>query len=131
MTEHMEKATQSLLHIVKEVNDFACASVDASLKSVAAAAKGCDETMRSTSHMVQENMSRMMSVGKSASELKNPRDLVSAQQEFMKDCMDFWMASATKLSEISARTAKDVVEPVAQHANDTFGRIMQKARTAA
>lgn len=72
----------------------------------------------------------MMNVGKTVAEAKSVRDVVAMQQDFMKDCVDLWMASATKLSEISARTAKDVVEPVAQHANDAMTRIMQKARAA-
>jgi phasin family protein len=131
MTEHMEKATQKLMHMCDEVNAFARASVDANLKSVTAAAKGWDESSRHAGQLVQEHMSRIMNAGKSVSEIKSLRDFATMQQEFAKDCLDLWMASATRFSEISARTAKDVVEPVAQHANDSISRMMQKARAAA
>jgi hypothetical protein len=128
MTEQMEKATQSLMQLCEEMNNFARASIDANLRSVTAAAKGWDESSRSASHMLQENISRMLSAGKTIAEAKSVRDVVTMQQDFMKDCMDLWMASTTRMSEISARTAKDVVEPVAQHANDSITRVMQKAR---
>jgi phasin family protein len=131
MTEQMEKATQSLIQMCDEVNAFARASIDANLKSVTAAAKGWDEGSRSASNLLQENISRLFNAGKTVAEAKSVQDFVALQQELMKDCVDLWMASATRLSEISARTAKDVVEPVAQHVNDAFSRIMQKARAAA
>lgn len=131
MTEQMEKATQNLFQVYEEINAFARATVDANLKSVTAATKGWDESSKSAAHMIQENLSRLMNVGKTVAEAKSMRDVVTMQQDFLKDCVDLWMAGASKLSEISARTAKDVVEPVAQHANEAIGRIMQKARTAA
>lgn len=131
MSEQLEKATQSLMQAYEEVNAFARASVDANLKSVTAAAKGWDESSRSAGSLVQENISRLLNAGKTVTEAKSVRDVVTLQQELMKDCVDLWMAGAAKLSEISARTAKDVVEPVAQHANDAISRIMQKTRAAA
>jgi hypothetical protein len=131
MTEQMEKATQDLMQMVEEVNALARASVDANLKSAAAAAKGWDESSKSAEHLMQENMARLMSIGKTAAEAKSMRDVVTMQQDFMKDCVDLWMAGANRMSEISARTAKDVVEPVARHANDAFSRMMKKTRMAA
>lgn len=131
MTEQFEKATQTMMQMCDDMNAFARASIDANLKSITAAAKGWDESSQSTTSMLRENMARLMNAGKNIGEVRSPRDFVTMQQEFMKDCMDLWMAGATKLSEISARTAKDVVEPVAQHTNDAISRIMQKTRMAA
>lgn len=131
MTEHMENATKNMMQMYEEVNAMARAAVDANLKSVSAAAKGWDESSKSAGQMMQENLARMMNMGKTVAEAKSMRDVMTMQQDFMKDCLDLWMAGASKISEISARTAKDVVEPVAQHANDAISRIMQKARTAA
>jgi len=99
-------------------------------KLVKDAAKGWDETSRSAGHMIQENVARMMSCGKTVSEAKSMTDMMSMQQDFLKDCVDLWMAGASKLSEISARTAKDVVEPVAQCANSAISSMMSKARAA-
>lgn len=130
MSEHMENATNKLMTMCEDVNEFARASVDANLKSVSAAAKGWDETSRSASHLMQENLSCLMNMGKTFGDIKSIRDIVTIQQEFLKDCMDLWMASATRLSEISARTTKNVVEPIAQHANDAISRVMQKTRAA-
>ena len=131
MTESMEKVTQNFVQMVEEMNHLARAAVEANVRSVSAAAKGLDESSKSVGHLVQENLSRMISAGKTVSEAKSPRDVMTMHQDFMKDCLDLWMAGASKLSEISARTAKDVVEPVAQHTNDTINRIMQKTRAAA
>lgn len=131
MTDQMEKAAQSLVQIYEEVNAITRAAVDANLKSVSAAAKGWDESSKSAGYLLQENISRALSAGKTIAEAKSVRDVMTMQQDFMKDCVDLWMASASKLSEITARTAKDVVEPVAQTANDTFSRMLQKVRVAA
>lgn len=131
MTEQMEKAAQSVMQMFEEMNEFAKASMEANLKSVEAATKGWDESSKSAGHMLQENMSRLMSAGKTVSEAKSVRDVMTMQQEFMKDCVDLWMAGATKLSEISSRTAKDVIEPVAQHTNEAISRVMKKTRMAA
>ncbi len=131
MSEQMEKATQGLMQMFEEINAFAKASVEANLKSVEAATKGWDESSKSAGHMVQENMSRLMSVGKTVAEAKSMRDVVTMQQAFLKYCVDLWMACASKFSEISTRTANDVVEPVAQHTNDAIAKIMIKTRMAA
>lgn len=131
MSETIEKAAQGLIQLCEEVNNFALASADANFKSVSAATRCLDESSQSAGHLLQENISRMISAGKHVAEAKSINDVVAMQQDFMKDCLDLWMSGATKMSEISARMAKDVVEPVAQHANDTMSRLMQKARQAA
>jgi hypothetical protein len=130
MSEHMEQAAQGMMKMYEEINAFARASVDANVKSMEAATKGWDESARSANHMMQENIARMMSIGKTVAEAKSMREIVDMQQEFVKDCLDLWMAGAGKISEISARTAKDVIEPVAQHANNAISRMMQKTDAA-
>jgi hypothetical protein len=130
MSEHMEQATQGMMKMYEEINAFARASVDANVKSMEAATKGWDESARSANHMMQENIARMMSISKTVAEAKSMREIVDMHQEFVKDCLDLWMAGAGKISEISARTAKDVIEPVAQHANNAISRIMQKTHAA-
>ncbi len=130
MTEQMEKTTQNLVKMCEDVAAFARASVDANLKSVSAAAKGWDESSRNCGHLFQENISRLMNCGKNVTEAKSLQDIVSLHQEMMKECVDMWMSSAARISEIYVRTAKQAIEPVAQHANDAFGRVMSKARAA-
>lgn len=131
MSESMDDAAQKLMHLCKEVSEFARSSVDANVKSVAAAAKGWEEGSQSVGHLFHENIERLMNVGKNASSAKSVEDVVAMQRDFMKDCLELWMAGATKLSEISSRTAKDVVGPVAQNANEAISRIMQKTGNAA
>ena len=131
MSEHMEKASQSLMQICEEINAFTRASIDANLKAINAAAKGWNEGSKNANALLQENLSRLLSAGKTVADAKSVHDVVSLQQEFLKECVDMWVSGASRLSELSARTAKDVVEPVAQHANDAFSRIVQKTRSAA
>lgn len=130
MSEQIEKATQGLLKICDEINSFARASVDANLQSVTAAAKGWNESSQSAGYLLQENISRLINAGKTVVEAKSVRDVVALQQGFVKDSVDHWVSSATKLSEISVKTVKDVVEPVAHHASEAISRIISKSRAA-
>ena len=131
MTEHMEKATQNLMQICEELHTLSRAAVDANLRSITAAAKGWDESSKNATSIVQENLSRALNAGKIMAEAKSVQDVFTMHQDFFKDCMNVWMAGANRMQDISTRTAKDVVEPVAQHTNDAISRIMQKSRMAA
>ncbi len=129
-TEHMEQASQGMMQAYEDMNVLARDYMDAVMRSASAMSKGLDETIRSTSGIVQESMTRAMSASKTLTGAKNMREMMDLHAEFMKDCFDCWMAGTGKISEISARSAKEVIEPMAQHANDTISKIAQKTRAA-
>ena len=129
-TESMEKATQGMMQAYEEFNDFTRKSVDAALRSAAAMSKGWDETARSTGGLVQESLARVASAGKTIMGAKSLREMMDMQAELMKDFFDCWMTGTGKLSEISARTTKEAIEPMAQHAGGTVSKLTQKARAA-
>ena len=103
MSEHIEKATQSLLQFVDQIHNFARESAQANLRSVTAATKGWEESTQNACQLMRENVARLMGVGKTASEAKSVREVVDAQQAFMKDCVDLWMSGAGKISEINTQ----------------------------
>lgn len=129
-TEQMEKMTQGLAKACEEMNAMAREHAEAAAKSVAAATKGWDEITRSTNGLMQESFARTVTVGKTLMTTKNMNDMANLQAEFFRDFFDGWMASTGKITEISVRVTKEMMDPLAQHANDAFSKIMQKARAA-
>jgi phasin family protein len=127
-TEHMQKSAQGMMQMCEEMSNYARESMDVAMRSMTAMTKGCDETVRSTGGLMQESMSRVMSASKTLLDAKSLQEMVNLHNELMKDCFDCWMTGAGRLSEISTRAAKEALEPVAQHANNAMGKMMQKAR---
>ncbi|MBV8060602.1 MAG: phasin family protein [Alphaproteobacteria bacterium] len=130
MSEQVEKATQAMITAYEELNKYTREAVDASVRAANAFSKGWEETARSTSTLLQDSVSRAMAAGKTIASAKNIRDVVDTHNEFVKDYVDAVIANTGKITEISARVTKEVVEPIAQHATETVSRIMQKARAA-
>src|SRR5262249_18354315 len=90
--------------------------------------RGLHETTRNTGNLVQENLARTLNAGRAMMEAKTLNEMVDAHAEFMRECFDCMMAGTGKISEISVRTTKDALEPVAQHANETINKITRKSR---
>ena len=101
------------------------------LRSLQVLTKGMNESAANASDLLQENMARAGSFGKTLMAARNPRDMFDAQLGFMKECMESFMTGTGKLSEISARTTKEAIEPVAQHATGAMNKMAQKANRAA
>ena len=129
-TDTIEKTTQGMMQMVEEVNSFTRNSMDAALRSLTAMTKGWDETARSTGGLMQESMARAVSAGKTIMGAKSMREMMDLHTELMKDYFDCWMTGTGKLSEISARTTKEAIEPVAQQASSVVTKMTQKSRAA-
>lgn len=130
MSDQVEKATQAMANAYEEMNKYARETVDMSIRAANAFTKGWEETTRSAHALLQDNFARAMAAGKTIAAAKNIRDVVDTHNEFVKDYVDAVISNTGKITEISARVTKEVVEPIAQHATDTVSRIMQKARAA-
>ena len=128
--DQMDKATQSLIQMLEDINSMACQSMDVAMKSAAAVSKGLDETTRSATTLMQDSYNKAISASKTAMNVKSIPELMDLQAEFMKDCLDSWIAGGGRISEISARATKEAIEPMTQYANSTISKIVQKSRAA-
>jgi phasin family protein len=127
-SEQMDKVTQNLMQACDEMGATYRKSMDAVMESTAALTKGCDELSRNFGSLMQEQMSRALSAGKTIMSAKSMQEFADLQAGFMKECFDQWMASTGKLSEISVRVTQEAIEPVTKHANDTMSKAAQKAQ---
>lgn len=130
MSEQVEKATKAMATAYEEMNKYARETVDLSIKTANALTKGWEETARNAQALMQDGLSRALAAGKTIAAAKNIRDVVDTHSEFVKDYVDSVISNTGKITEISARVTKEVVEPIAQHATDAVSRIMNKSRAA-
>jgi hypothetical protein len=127
----IEKATQGVMHACEEMNVLARDHMDATMRSATACLQGCAEINQNVNGLVQESMARAANAGKTILGAKSMKEMVDLQSEFIKDFFDCWMAGTGKISEISARTTRATVDPLAEHANKTMGKIAQRTKQAA
>ena len=130
-TEQMDRASQTMTQLVEALQASSKDFMAAATTSMTVLTKGCEEWQRSAGSLMQENMARTVSFGKMAAAARNPREWLDACTDFQRECMDSFMASSGKLSELSARTTKEAIEPVAQQASATISKMTQQATRAA
>jgi len=126
--ENMEKMTQGMMQACDEINANCSKSVSAFVEATTAASKGCEEFSRNLGAMIQESLSRALSTGKTMMSTRSLEEFGKLQAEFAKEWFDQWVAGAGRLTEISARTTRQTLEPVAQHANDAVNKAVYKAQ---
>ena len=130
-TEQVQKAATSVLDLYHELSTIAHQQMEAAAKSVSAATKGVDEITRSTSGIVQGQLTRAASFGKTIIAARNIRDITDIQQELVKDMFDNWISHTSKLSEISTRVTQDVFSPFAEQTNSVISFVSRKMKKAA
>jgi phasin family protein len=128
--QHIEKVTQGLMKACEDINAVCCESVSAVAQSNAAFTKGCEELSRNFGSLMQEQIARTMSASKTFLGAKSLKEYTDLQSEFVKDCFEQWMSGTGKMSEISARAAKETIEPVAKHATLTMSKVAQQVQQA-
>jgi phasin family protein len=80
--------------------------------------------------MMRQSFGHCMSTSKTLLSAKTPQEMADIQSTYVKECMDSAMTGSGTLSEISARAARESMEPLTRHANDTVGLMMQKTKAA-
>jgi phasin family protein len=103
--------------------------VGAVTKSTATLWQGIEEITRSVSGLSQESFSRCVTAYTSLASAKTPQEAIAAQSEFVKESFENAVSNSSKVSEISARVAKDAMTPLTQQANDTISAVMNKVKT--
>lgn len=130
-TESMDKVTQNLMHACEDMGAIAREQVNAVMQSSAAVMKGYEELSRCYNNQMQDQMARAVSAGKIMMNARTMKEFFDMQNEFMKDCLDSWMAETGKWSEISTRTTQEAIEPVTKQANAAISKFSQMGKAAA
>ena len=105
------------------MNSFACESVNASVKSASAWAKGLSEVYESLGSLVQSSLSHSKKISDSLSGAKSLHDVVSTQSSLLKESVERFSSELSKISQISARTAQQAAEPVTNHFNAAISKL--------
>lgn len=130
-TENFEKATQSMMKAYEEINHISREMSQATMQSATALSEGLKEMAQSANGLMQEQYARSVTVGKSMMSAQSVQDAMKMQADFMRDMMDSWMSSGSKMSEMMARISKDVMDPVAQQANSAMSKVMSRMKSVA
>jgi len=113
----------------EDINSVVSSYISAVTKSSAALWQGIEEITRSVSGFSQESLARAASAYTTMASTKSPKEVIETQTDFVKDSFDSAIAGSNKVSEISVRVAQDAMAPITQHANETIGNAMKKAKT--
>lgn len=130
-TENFEKATQSMMKAYEDINHISRELSQATMQSATALSEGLKEMAQSANGLMQEQYARSVTVGKSMMSAQSVQDAMKMQADFMRDMMDSWMSSGSKMSEMMARISKDVMDPVAQQANSAMSKVMSRMKSVA
>ncbi|MDD3028658.1 MAG: phasin family protein [Alphaproteobacteria bacterium] len=112
----------------EDINAAVANYVSAVTKSSAALWQGIEEITRNVSGLSQENFARAINAYTSMASAKNPQDALTTQTEFVKESFDNAVANGSKVSELSARVAKDAMDPLTQHANETINSVLNRVK---
>lgn len=121
--DHIDKVTSSIMQACTDYSTMTTDSLDAALKSTTVIVKGCQDVCNSVNTLLQNTLSHSMKASQAVMSAKTTRDLVDAQSNLIKTSFDFVLSELSKISQISARTAQQAVEPVSNHVNSTINKI--------
>ena len=114
----------------ENINASVATYINAVNKSNTAMWQGVEEITRSLSGLSQESFARAVSAYSMLASAKSPQEALETHTDFVKESFDSCVASSSKVSEISVRTAQDALNPLTQHANDAIHTVMKKTRAA-
>ncbi len=121
--EHVEKTMPGSLGAYDELTAFGRGNIDALFASSAAVAKGVEALAQEYAAYAQKSLEANLSAVRSILGAKTLREMVDAQQAFVKASFDELIAESAKLSELTAQVANDACEPFngrAEQAVETF-----------
>lgn len=112
-TEQFEKATKGL----EEATAFGQLNVDAFVKSSEIAAKAAEGLGSEVSAWSKKAFEDSVVAAKDLAGAKTVSELFEKQSTFAQSAFEGFVAQATKLNEIYAAAAKDIVAPVSDRFN--------------
>jgi phasin family protein len=128
--DQVEKVTQNLIQACEEASTTAREHVDAAMRSASVAWEGYTEINKKVTGLIQESLARALSTGKTLAGAKSLQEAAELHADYVRESFDSWVAGTGRISEISARVTKDALDPITEHANNTIGKITQRAKAA-
>lgn len=114
--KQFEKLTQDAASMGQE-------QVEAFVKSGTILAKGMEDILKTCMSIAQTTTEKSQEAAKTIMACKTLNEFTEAQSKLAQDSFDDFMATATKLSELSIKVATESLEPI----NDQVGKAMKKA----
>lgn len=114
--KQFEKFTQDAASMGQE-------QVEALVKSGTILAKGMEDILKTCMTIAQSTTEKSQEAAKTMMACKTLNEFTEAQSKLAQDSFEDFMATATKLSELSIKVATDSLEPI----NDQVGKAMKKA----
>lgn len=114
--KQFEKFTQDAANAGQE-------QIEALVKSGTIFAKGMEDILKTCMNIAQSSTEKTQEAAKTIMACKTLNEFTEAQSKLAQDSFDDFMATATKLSELSIKVATDSLEPI----NDQVGKTMKKA----
>ncbi|MBY0428679.1 MAG: phasin family protein [Alphaproteobacteria bacterium] len=129
--EHIEKANRELSTRVEEAASFNSNNLDAAVQAVNVVAEGIKDVNQTICNSIQQALQTAMSTGKAMMGVKNLRDLMEIQTEYLKATFDTVMADTTKISEIAVRCSSQAAEPISARVTEVVEKVSKVAKRAA
>ena len=121
--EQMDKISCCVVQAATEMNTMLRDAVNASLQSVSIMTKGCGDLFDSLSSLSQKQIDQCVRISQTLTSTTNVNDLVSTQNDLIKNNFDSMMSDITNLSQLSSRIAQQAAEPVTKHVNDSITKL--------
>ena len=129
--EQIEKANRELANRVEEAASFNSNNLDAAVQAVNVVAEGIKDVNQTICNSIQQSLQAAMSTGKAMMGVKNLRDLMEIQSQYIKATFDTVMADTTKISEIAVRCSSQAAEPISARVTEVVEKVSSRAKRAA
>lgn len=129
-TEQLEKMNATLARTYTDINTSVREALDAALQSATVWNKSCGEFCENMASLLQSSLEQNSKVSQTMMSAKSLHEVMEMQASLMRGNFDNVVSSVGKISQISARTAQQVSEPMTNHINATIRKVMQSSKAA-
>ncbi len=129
-TEQMSGYTAAYAKGVEDAIEFNRQAFEAIVASASVAARGYGELSASWLDFTKEQIAECTACAKAVVASKSPKEAADIQADFAKAAYEKSVNAGAKISEISLKTANEMLAPIGQRMNETLDRVF-KAKKAA
>ncbi len=129
--QQMENMAGNMIRMCVDMNSMARGTMEAALQSLTIMTKGCEEMCDTLSSMMQNSLEQSAKAGQAMAGAKSMREIMDMQSNLMKSGFENMMSEVSKITQISARTAQQASEPVANQVSSTMAKAMRSGSKAA
>lgn len=126
LEDTMTKGTMQFDKFAQEAANSGKENMDAMMQSGNLFVNGCEEIMKTCLSMTQEAADKNTKAMKSLMGCKTVNDLTEAQTKLIRQNFEDFIASTTKLSELSMKVATDLFAPLNTRLDDTVKKARDK-----